>query len=63
MKRDLAIEQMIFRIAPDDLENARLWYAEIDDPAVKQRAELDISGRRVREARPAASDVSDPFAR
>lgn len=47
-KKDEAIEQMIYRIAPDDNERARLWWDQIQDPKIKQRAEIDISGKRER---------------
>lgn len=45
-KRDLAIEQMIFRIAQVDPENAKLWFAEIEDIEVRSRSIKDLDGTR-----------------
>jgi hypothetical protein len=63
-KKDAAIEQMIFRIAPDDIERARLWWDHIQDPNIKKRAELDILGKRQRgtpKPMPVMDPSNDPF--
>lgn len=48
LKRDLAIEQMIYRIADSDMDSAKDWFSQIQDPAIKKRAEKDILGTRVK---------------
>lgn len=63
VKRDRAIQQMIYRIAGGDMEMALLWLDHIDDHKIKQRALENIKTAKSNiDTAEIGGPITDPFA-